>query len=462
MGFEFRNLTTILCTLLLLAPTGAWAESTPAAAAGSTPAAGGGGAEQGGDGAGCAAIQVNGPVNQQAVCESIIRNYDACTQSYHTSVASARSGQSAGMAFQARVVGNTHQAQQQVGGGEAADATASIEGAAPHVQASNAQAQGCVGHASEAERTAATMAALSKQSAQYRCTTTKLAAPTAHKKVLADCNKMLADNKGIMSGLKKAALPLAALAAGGLAGYLLGKGSGDKDKGKDKGSSGGAAPHAGGPEAAAAETDCGPNAVSQNGICVVKSENDKCSNEEEVRDAEGKCVAKANLCKEGFEFDEATETCKKNVCEIGKVENDEGFCVARGDGKPGGSGAIQIGARDPFTGELLEDDTGSEGGLGADDGSGALAGGATDTGAASSAREGRGNMRGATAGGDRGVSSFQSGASKTPGASTFGGNFGAALSKGSAEGGEAEVQYQPVKWKNPKQEKELWDVIKSK
>lgn len=449
MGNVFVKVSSIICTLSILAPQVAWS------------AASGGGA--------CAAVGLPPTMDaasKQTACTKIIQNYDACTAAYQTAISSAQSSKAGGMSSQAGVAGTIGATNANVANGAAQTGTGTLAGGTPLVAASDGQAQGCIGSATTAKGHAATMTTLSGQYKSVGCGGDAPAAPTAHEGLIAECNKMVADNKGIMSGLSKAALPLAALAAGAIGGYMLGKSSGDDAEESDDGDGEETAAAAGAEPAAAAEDSCGENAEKNAaGLCVVKSEDDTCyaadgktEDKSKVRDSKGVCVSTSSLCQTGYDYDTVNQVCKKSTCQTGFSENESGECVSNGTG----GNTIAVGTPDPIIGEdpaATEEDKETLAEKLAKNK--AATPGSTSSGGGSSAR----NAASAPAAAGKGSGGFgASGGSSGAGGS--GGGFGAGSFAANSAGGEqdagkdSEVQYQAVKWANPKKGRPLRDVLR--
>jgi hypothetical protein len=186
-----------------------------------------------------------------------------------------------------------------------------------------------------------------------------------------------------------------------------------------------------------AET-CPANTVLENGVCVVKSEEDKCydsnGNEDktQVRNSDGKCVSINSL----------------SACQTGYTENSKGECEKSG-------GTPNVGVPDPIVGaaDASEDTQAAANKLNRSGtaSTSSLGGG----GPSATAPKSSGSSRGFSAGGGSG------GGGASGGASAYSGGGGFSMNADKAEAGKgAEVQYQPLKWSNPKKEKSLRDTLK--
>ena len=277
-----------------------------------------------------------------------------------------------------------------------------------------------------------------------------------------ECASSVADSKGIMDSLGKAALPLAALAAGALGGYMLGKSSGGDDAEDDADD---ATETAAVEPAAATEDTCPANTTKDAaGLCVVDSEDDTCyaadgttEDKTKVRDSKGVCVSTSSLCQTGYDYDTVNKVCKKSTCASGYSENEAGECISNGTG----GNTIAVGTPDPIIGEdpakTEDEETLAE----------KLAKNKAKTSGSGSTSSSGGSARNAAAApsSSKGSGSFQSSGGGTGGGgsgSSFSGGGFAANGGGAdgAAGKDSDVQYQPVKWANPKKDRPLRNVLR--
>ena len=442
MGNVFLKISSIICTLSILAPVAARA-------------------------AACAPVEGSVPVGQPqniAACNAIEASAQACATQYSeqmgiatTQEAQAKSFQGAAAAQAAGTLANAQGGASETGGASNAAAGASIAQA-------NAPSTACITAAGSAETAARTYEALMSVSKQAQCTIQPSPLDIGRASGLkATCQKHVSDNGGIMSGLSKAAIPLAALAAGALGGFMMGKSSGGDDEKTDDATEGTPAA-AGAAPAAPAEDSCGANAEKNAaGLCVVKSEDDTCyaadgktEDKSKVRDSKGVCVSTSSLCQTGYDYDTVNKVCKKSSCSSGFSENELGECISNGTG----GNTIAVGSPDPIVGEdpnKKDEETLAE----------KLAKNkAKSSGSASTSSTG-GSARNAAAAASsgKGSGSFQASGGGT-GRGGSGGGFGGggfAANGGGADGAAgkvSEVQYQPVKWANPKKDRPLRDVLR--
>gem|GEM_PF-6352892 len=206
-------------------------------------------------------------------------------------------------------------------------------------------------------------------------------------------------------------------------------------------------------------TECGENTVEEDGICVVTSEEDKCFLDDgtedttKTRNADGNCVALDTLCETGYTYDSVDKVCEKSNCESGYTENDAGECIADNDT---GGDTIDVGDADPIMGDAeteAEEEVVSA--------SKVAKTGISTTSSSGGSSSGLDKSSGASSG--RSAASFQSGSGGTStSGSSYGSGGGGDGEKSDGEGKDAEVQYNALKWKNPKKEKTLRDAVRNK
>jgi len=382
-------------------------------------------------------------------CSQILQSAQECQQLYseQMQIAAGQDGQA--RSLQGAALNQSQQTLDNTGGGANLTAGGANAGADESLSQSNVPASGCVQAAATAEEAAKTHKDLMKAAAQAGCGSggkgPDIAKATKLKKT---CEDHLADNGKLKSGMGNAALPLAALAAGALAGMMMGGDKGGEKPPEEEEET---------PPVVPTEIDpdsCGANAVLENGICVVKSDEDKCYladgttvDKTKLRNSKGVCVAKNELCEAGYSYNDAQKVCKKSNCQEGFTENASGACVAINNT---GGGSIGLPAPDPIFGDTPE--TEEEATTISNDPSKVR--GAASVGGASSGSSG--SSRGAASYG----SGRDGGSSGSAGGSAYasGGGSGAD-GKEASSGKDAQVQYQPLKWKNPKKTKSLREVI---
>jgi hypothetical protein len=457
MGNVFLRASAIILSVSCLLVAGSSFANAPAAAA----PAGGGGSK---------CVQVQAQVTAQGQCSNsaqISESMSACMSDYEASLGSARSNETYGRQLQATAGKGVVASNAATGNGQGQTAVGANTAAGVPAAQANKPASDCRDQSSVALGYAATYNGLVETANKYCGGTAKPLDSAPAKNLNATCSQMLVENKGIMAGLSKAALPLAALAAGAIGGYMLGKSSGGDDGGDSGDDETETTPPAGAEPAAPAEDTCGENAEKNAaGLCVVKSEDDTCyaadgktEDKSKVRDSKGVCVSTSSLCETGYQYDTVNKVCKKSTCGTGATENEAGECISNGTG----GGTVAVGTPDPIIGEDLtkteDEETLAE----------KLAKNKAKTsGSGSSSSSGAGSARNAAAAPSSGKGS---GSFQASGGGSGGGGAGAGFSGGSfaanggggadgAGGKDAEVQYQPVKWANPKKDRPLRNVLR--
>ena len=218
--------------------------------------------------------------------------------------------------------------------------------------------------------------------------------------------------------------------------------------------------------AAPGEVACPANTTkNEAGVCVVDSVDDTCyaadgktEDKTKVRDSKGVCVSLSSLCQTGYDYDTVNKVCKKSTCETGFTENASGECISNGTG----GNTIAVGTPDPIIGEdpakegedeetlaeKLARNKAKTSGSSSSSGSSSARNAAAAPASASKSSGGSGSSGGGSGAGGSGGS--------------FGGGSFAANSGGGEknEGKDAEVQYQAVKWANPKKGRPLRDVLR--
>jgi hypothetical protein len=194
----------------------------------------------------------------------------------------------------------------------------------------------------------------------------------------------------------------------------------------------------------------------------VKSEDDTCyaadgktEDKSKVRDSKGVCVSTSSLCQTGYDYDTVNKVCKKSTCASGFSENESGECISNGTG----GDTIAVGSPDPIVGEdpNKDEETLAE----------KLAKNKAKTSGSASTSPTGGSARNAAAApsSGKGSGSFQASGGGT-GRGGSGGGFGGggfAANGGGADGAagkDSQVQYQPVKWANPKKDRPLRDILR--
>jgi hypothetical protein len=457
MGNVYLKTCAFILSVSILMPSGG------ALATGTAPAASGGAAQ-------CktysGSLNFNpGPSANE--CQQIVDQASACAKVYGEKFPFAKQQETQAQSFQGATAVNAGATLQNNTGGNNTQATNNNAAAAGTISQADAPAKLCEGAAGEAEQAAKTYEALMRlANGQAKCNVKTEGGPDIGQasSLKATCVKHQADNKGIMAGLSKAALPLAALAAGALGGYLLGKSSGGDDEGDDDGETETTEPTGVEPAPTTPEACAANSTMDASGVCVVDSPDDTCyaadgttEDKTKVRDSKGVCVSKSSLCETGYDYDTVNKVCKKSTCASGYSENEAGECVDNGTGGK----TIAVGTPDPIIGEdpaktedeetlaeKLAKNKAKTSGSGSTSSSG---GSARNAAAAPSSGKGSGSFQasgGGTGGGGAG-SSFAGGG--------FAANGGGADGAG---GKDTEVQYQPVKWANPKKDRPLRNVLR--